>query len=111
MKNNSMATIESNTFIKNKLAIKSYLKKNVSGAENGGSAEVKSCIFFNSIHSDLEKDASSIINISNSITDLKSKYDGLTKMNPVFIDEKYFNYKLDSLFVKNSLKNITIGYE
>jgi parallel beta-helix repeat protein len=110
VKNNSTANVENNTFVNNKTAIKLYLKNTGHEDDMGGTANIKDCVFYNSIDTDLNVDKFSKISVSNSISNKENTINGVAKHDIKFISPGLFDYSLSSDFVKSSLKT-KIGYE
>ena len=110
VKNNSTASVENNTFVNNKTAIKLYLKNTGHEDDMGGTAYIKDCVFYNSIDTDFNVDKFSKISVSNSISNKENTINGVAKHDIKFVNNKLFNYTLNGDFVKSSLKT-KIGYE
>ena len=110
VKNNSTANIDNNTFVLNKTAIKSNLKKTGHENEVGGNAVLTNCVFYNSIDADFSVDEFSKISVVNSISNKQNTIKGVKKKSLKFVNEKLFSYSLDQDFVKTNLTNI-IGYD
>ena len=110
VKNNSTANIEDNTFVKNKTAIKLYLKNTGHENDMGGTAFIKNCVFYNSVDTDFNVDEFSKISVETSISDKENTTKGIVKYDIKFTNPSLFNYSLGNDFVKSNLKT-KIGYE